>query len=90
MIKKSEAWKMNLNLNDIEIKGGYIQAKDAAKLFSIHKNTWFLWRRRGIISEGVTLGYKCVGWPVEEVFSLFNRTKNSEFEIRPRHKKIEG
>lgn len=52
---------------------GFIQAKQASQIFGICKNTWFGWRRKGLISKGVVLGYKRVGWPIAEVKALYER-----------------
>ena len=62
-------------------KIGFLQAAQAAKIFSIHKNTWFKWRKKGLISAGVRLGYNRVGWPIEEVNALYERVKSGEIKL---------
>ena len=57
---------------------GFMQAAEAARIFSVHKNTWFRWRQRGIISQGIRLGRNRTGWPVEEVRALYEKVKNGE------------
>jgi predicted DNA-binding transcriptional regulator AlpA len=61
---------------------GFVQAEQAAKMFSVSKSTWFRWRRRGVISKGVRLGYNRTGWPLEEVRELFERIKSGEVKLR--------
>ena len=60
---------------------GFYQAAEAARIFSVHKNTWFRWRLRGIISQGVRLGRNRTGWPVEEVKALYEKVKSGEVKL---------
>jgi predicted DNA-binding transcriptional regulator AlpA len=60
----------------------FIHAKEAAQIFGISKGTWFNWRRRGLISSGVPLGCRRVGWPAEEINALYERLKNGDTAVR--------
>ena len=60
---------------------GFLQAAEAAEIFGIHKNTWFRWRQRGIISQGIRLGYRRVGWPREEVYRLYDDIRNGKVKL---------
>ena len=67
--------------NNLNIKDGLYQAKDAAKIFAVSKSTWFNWRAQGHISEGILIGEKRRAWTGEELQDLYRRMKNGEFAI---------
>ncbi|GHV48873.1 hypothetical protein FACS1894204_13350 [Synergistales bacterium] len=61
---------------------GFLQAAQIAEIFSIHKNTWFKWVSRGLIGKGIKLGYRRVGWPIEDIRELYERIKSGEIVVR--------
>ena len=65
-----------------QLNGGFIEAKEAAQLFSICKNTWFNWRKSGLISAGVSLGHNKIAWPREEIIALYDQICSGKLKIR--------
>lgn len=53
----------------------YLRAKDAAERLGIHKSTFWVWVRQGLIPTGIKLSARCTVWPREELDKFVERRK---------------
>lgn len=65
---------------------GYIikRAKDARGQFGIAQSTFYEWITRGLMTPGIALGWRSVGWPAHELdaIAVARISGKTEDEIR--------
>lgn len=67
-------------MNEFIIK----RARDARAQFGIASSTFYDWQERGLMSPGISLGARSVGWPAHELDAIAAAriAGKSEDEIR--------
>ncbi len=60
------------------------RGKDARAQFSIAQSTFYDWQQRGLMTPGISLGVRSVGWPATELDAIAAAriSGKSEDEIR--------
>lgn len=51
----------------------FLRAKDAARLLSIGKSTFWLWVKQGKIPSGIRLGNRVTVWKAESILAFMDQ-----------------